>query len=128
MNAEIGITVNIYPTEVDERIKKAILDIFPDADINVGESVLTAKAKDLETLAEKLRDQRIRATARSILRRCASQSEIRFYLNKQAAFMGKVNFTEGESVLGDIEVSIHTEEPDTLIDSLTLVEKKEDLQ
>lgn len=126
MNAKIGITVKVFPTEVGDRVKDAVLNIFPDAELKLGESHLTACATSLKKFETRLRDQRIRDSARSVLRRCASEEEIAFCLNKQAAYVGKVNFTEGDSVLGDIEVRITTGEPDALIDSLTLVERKED--
>ena len=41
-----------------------------------------------------------------------------------AAFVGKVNFADGDSILGDIEVRIGTDEPEALLDSLTSTMKE----
>ena len=124
---EIEITVMVYPTEVEERVRTAVLNLFPDAEIETMESGLSAKASSLEVFSTKLRDQRIRDTARSVLHRLKSGDSINFTLNKQAAFVGKVNFTEGDSLLGDLEVKIPTDEPDALIDRLITIEEEEEI-
>jgi predicted RNA binding protein with dsRBD fold (UPF0201 family) len=128
MSIDVSITVKVFPTEVGDRVKEAVLNIFPEAELRLTESFLTASTADLEKFSTKLRDQRIRGSARTLLHHCVSGEEIVFFLNKQAAFVGKVNFTEGDSVLGDIKVKIVTDEPEVIIDHLTLVDKKEEEQ
>ena len=71
----------------------------------------------LERFRMILQRDRIRAAARSVLRRSVEGSRIVFYLNKQAAYAGHVSFSapEGESPLGPIHVIVETEDPDRLI-------------
>ncbi len=120
----INIKVKVHPTEDEERVRKAIHNIFPDAEIDTTGSDLEASAYSLGEFARKITDQRIRDTARSVLRRSISDEKITFHLNKQAALAGKVNFTDGNSVLGDIEVRITTAEPEDLINHLTVTGKE----
>ena len=63
---------------------------------------------------------RIRAAARSVLRRSVEDSRIIFFLNKQAAYAGHVSFSapEGESPLGPIRIIIELEKPEEMIDWL----------
>lgn len=126
MSGEIQIAVSTHPTEVEERVRQAILNIFPDAVIEVMDSGLEASASDLEEFITKIRNQKIRNTARSLLLKSIGDDCLVFRLNKQAAFAGKINFTEGDSPLGDIEVKIKTDEPDALIDTLTRIKEAEE--
>lgn len=104
---------------------RAIENIFPGAQIRLAENELTANVEHLDHFAERLRDQRIRDTARDVMLRSAKssprdngRSKIKFWLNKQAAFMDRVNFTDSPSVLGDIRVVIECDSPEHLIDML----------
>ena len=107
----------IYPTEDEEKIKKAVKNIF---DINlkkegnyiVGEST---RISSLNILKEKLKDQAIRDTARGILLNNLTDKKLSFSLNKQAAFVGIVNFQEG-SKLGVMEVEIESDDIMKIID------------
>jgi hypothetical protein len=46
------------------------------------------------------------------------EGQVEFMLNKQAAWVGKVNFTGGESPLGPIEVTINARDIERMIDWL----------
>jgi uncharacterized protein len=74
----------------------------------------------LERLRMILQRDRIRAAARSVLKRSIEGNRIVFFLNKQAAHAGHVSFSlpEGESPLGPIQVILETEKPLILIDWL----------
>jgi predicted RNA binding protein with dsRBD fold (UPF0201 family) len=58
------------------------------------------------TLHRLLREQEILDTARSVMLQCRVGKTIQFRLNKQAAFMGMVNFPPEEEPLGSIHVQI----------------------
>ena len=75
----------------------------------------------LERFRMILQRDRIRAAARSVLRRSVEGNRIVFFLNKQAAFAGHISFSapEGESPLGPIQVIVVTENPEHLINWLT---------
>jgi len=119
---EIVIKTPVFATELEDRVRKAVLNLYPDAVMEVrettGASVIHAISSDLETFTTKLRNQKIRDTARAVLSDSAVGNDISFHLNKQAAFAGKVNFTEGDSLLGDIGVTIRCEDPAALIDEI----------
>jgi len=106
----------VYATESAESVEKAITNIFPDARLSFEEDKLTGDAS-LDKLQELLRKQKIRDSARTVLLNSKRGNKIEFDLNKQVAFVGKVNF--GRSSLGSIHVCIETVEPDELIDWLT---------
>jgi predicted RNA binding protein with dsRBD fold (UPF0201 family) len=74
----------------------------------------------LERFRMILQRDRIRAAARSVLRRSVEGNRILFYLNKQAAYAGHVSFSapEGESPLGPIQVIVETPNPEQFIDWL----------
>ena len=74
----------------------------------------------LERFRMILQRDRIRAAARSVLRRSVDGNRLVFFLNKQAAYAGHVSFSapEGESPLGPIQVVVETESPEQLINWL----------
>jgi len=86
-----------------------------------GQVIIDGKDQSsLERFRMILQRDRIRAAARSLLRRSVEGNRIVFFLNKQAAYAGHVSFSapEGESPLGPIQVILETENPEQLIDWL----------
>jgi len=108
--------VPLYPTESPEKIKNAMLSLFPDMHISIRGSFIEGESKSVETLKNALKKQKIRDTARSVLFKCKSDTglETKFNISKQAATVGKVNFAEHESPLGDIELTIRVNEGEKL--------------
>ena len=45
-------------------------------------------------------------------------SAARFYISKQVATVGKVSFTDGSTVLGDIEICIESDDIESAIDDI----------
>lgn len=105
------------PTEDPDKVMRSMLSIFPDLQIEAGEEYLVGTAESLENLAEQLRKQKIRSAARAVFRKSIEGNRMRFRLNKQVAFIGKVNFAE-DSPLGDIEVTIENDDIEGLIDRI----------
>ena len=106
----------LFPTEEKSRVLKALQNIFPKIDFReegegkfkeiVGECTCT---RCLENLRRLLRIQRILDSARSYIYKGREGDIVRFFLNKQAAFVGKVSFCSfefGESPLGAITVIV----------------------
>jgi len=116
--ARIRIETQVRPTEDPVKVKAAVLNVFPDATFVESEGILTAEAVSMDRLREMFRTQRIRDTARSVLRGSRVGIEIRFSLNKQAAFVERANFAP-PSPMGQIDVAISDEEPESVIDYLT---------
>lgn len=116
----------VNPTEDPAKVEKALRAILSEGSLeklSVGREsfVLRVRAKGLSSLAQLqalLRQDRIRDAARSVLFSCVTGKTIRFYLNKQAAYVDHVSFSEpsGESPLGPITVEISCDDPQSLID------------
>jgi len=115
---EIRLEARCFPTEERDKVVRAILNIFPDAEVS-GEEELVGRAASIDNIKELLRKQRIRDAARSVLRRGARDGVTSFRLNKQVAAIGKVSFSSGPQPLGEIAVTISSEDLDGVIDSLT---------
>jgi len=122
---DLSIRASIYPTEDEERINNAILNLFPDAKITIEDNVLNAISPNMNYFTQRVKEQKIQDSARQILKSSIHNNELIFYLNKQAAFMGKVNFTEGDSILGDIKIIIDADMPDTIIQQITGMQEDE---
>jgi len=111
------VKTRVYPTESEEKVKRALKNIFDielkmENDYIIGES---GKIESLDILKEKLKNQAIRDSARSIFLKNMDEKRLKFNLNKQAAFVGVVNFLE-ESKLGVIEVEIESDDITKIID------------
>lgn len=99
--------VPLHNTEDPEKVRSSILNIFPSAEIEVRDDHLRFTVEDNSVFLEILEDLQIRDTVVSILDRNLDGDNTEFFLNKQAALMKKVNFTDGNSTLGDINVMVN---------------------
>lgn len=109
----------VYPTENEEKLKKAVKNIF-DIELKREDDYLIGKSRKIESLdilKEKLKSQAIRNSARSIFLKNVTGKKLKFRLNKQAAFVGVVNFLES-SKLGEIEVEIESDDITEIIDHI----------
>ena len=113
----IHVSAQVYPTEDRAKVAAAILNLFPDAIIEDGETI-SATCSNLETFSEQLSKQRIRTAARRVLMRGVEGSEARFRVNKQVATTGKVTFSEEDHPLGDIVVVIRSPDIHAVIDDV----------
>ncbi|MFZ2409965.1 MAG: RNA-binding domain-containing protein [Candidatus Methanoperedens sp.] len=119
MKATVNVSAPVYPTEIEEKVKTAITNLFP-VELSIREfgiPILYGEG-DLESLRllhQRLREERILDTARNILLDGISGDTTQFRLNKQVAFMGKVNFPAGEESLGSIYVEITAENMEDLL-------------
>ena len=120
----VHMETEINPTESEERVKKAILNLFGDIPTEIKPagkgSILTAEGKGqnvLIPLRDALRRDHIRDAARKPLFHGTRENSLIFYLNKQVAFAGHVSFSEeeGESPLGPLKITVITEHPGDLI-------------
>ncbi len=113
-----------HPTESPAEVRKALLNLFPDAELTEGE-VVAGEARSLERFAELLRAQHIRSSAREVLAGAARGNRIVFHLSKQAAWAGRVSFS-ALSPLGDILVTVEAEDVEALLDRVVPVEAPRD--
>lgn len=123
----IQVEAEVKPTEDVEKVKKAILNLFPDPTmesvVRGDESLLIAKAtgeEGLSKLQSLLKQERIRDATRKVLFEGVKGGIITFYLNKQAAYVNHISFCKpkAESPLGPIKIEIKCDNPEELIDWL----------
>jgi len=108
MTIEVSVYVIIRPTERVEKVASAVEKIFPGLIMDIRGDRIEAYGgpSALRTLHKLLREQEILDTARSVMLQGREGNTIQFRLNKQAAFMGWVNFPPEEEPLGSIHVQI----------------------
>lgn len=107
-----------YPSEDAELVRKAIMKIFPDAELELDEKGFRGTAT-LDRFARIIRSQKILDATRSILMRNVRGNSTRMDINKQVATVGKVSFTDKRPVLGAIEVRITDDDIQGLIDTVS---------
>jgi|Deesub1362A_J573_1020465.scaffolds.fasta_scaffold00016_197 hypothetical protein len=128
---EVIVSAELFPTEDPERVKKAVSNLF-DLEVQLvkkdGKTSVIGSAKNkksLNKLYSLIRSQYILDSARKILKSSIDKEKVVFELNKQAAYMGIVNFLKTSQddiskshLLGSIRVEIRDKEIDKLIDWL----------
>jgi predicted RNA binding protein with dsRBD fold (UPF0201 family) len=109
---DVEITAPVYDTEVEERVARAITNLFPGAEPELRHGELAGEVHELSHFAEQLRRQEILDTARSVFFENLQGDTFAFDLKKQAAYVDRVNFAVGEPAeLGDLHVRIRVGEP-----------------
>ena len=126
MKVEVWVEVN--PTEDEEKVRKALLNVFNPTQLRVEESnnkkflvAIGYGPQSLMKIYRLIKEQGIEDSARAIISRViVSDNKIVFQVHKQAAYVGVLSFvTEGsESPLGPITFIIETNNVRQLIDWL----------
>jgi predicted RNA binding protein with dsRBD fold (UPF0201 family) len=105
----------VYPSEDADKVRAAILNIFPSAELEASDRGFSGDA-DLTVFSKLIRKQKILDSARGVLFKGVRGNRTTIHLNKQVATVGKVSFTEPRTILGTIEVTIEDEDLEFLID------------
>jgi predicted RNA binding protein with dsRBD fold (UPF0201 family) len=106
-----------HPTEDPEKVVGALRTLFPDLEVERRDRRILGTTGHLDRLRERIRDQRIRDTARRQLLAGRSADRTTIRLSKQAASWGVVNFAAG-SPLGDVLVEIESDDLSAVIDDV----------
>ena len=117
----IEITCPVYPSEDPEKVKTAILKVFPNATLEESDMGIKGTTDDLDRFSKQIRKQKILDTTRSVMLHGKRGDRTRIFLNKQVAFVGKVSFCEEKTILGTMKVVIIDEDIDGLIDKVAPV-------
>lgn len=124
---KITVQAHVKPTEDPKKVEKAILNIIGIENIVITldkKNMLileTENQKGLNNIYEKIRSKHVFGVVRRLLMKNKSINNTWIYFNKQAAFVNVYNLCEDESdsPLGHIKLTIHTKEPQEIIDWLT---------
>jgi predicted RNA binding protein with dsRBD fold (UPF0201 family) len=118
---KLCVEAEIRPTEDQTKAEAAVKNIFPNLEIASDGKSLVGESTEvlaLDRLHYLLRMQMILDSARSVMHKGKHDNVISFMLNKQVAMVGKLSFTEGESPLGPIVVTLEATDIDRLVDYL----------
>jgi predicted RNA binding protein with dsRBD fold (UPF0201 family) len=126
-NIKLLVEVEVNPTEDTDKVRVAVNKVLggvklETVDENDG-AIMAGSIEGLKALSsfqELLRKERIRNAARKVFFKGLHGDAVTFYLNKQAAYIGHISFSqpEGESPLGPIHIEIQCDQPRQLIDWL----------
>ena len=114
----IEITCPVYPSEDPEKVKTAILKVFPNATLEESDMGIKGTTDNLDRFSKQIRKQKILDTTRSVMLHGKRGDRTRIFLNKQVAFVGKISFCEEKTILGTMKVVIIDEDIDGLIDKV----------
>ncbi len=117
----LRVEAEVRPTETQEKVEAAIKQIFPTLELTRAGDSVVGESTDVGSLSkfhQRLRQQAILDSARSVMLARRRGGSTQIMLNKQVAFVGKVNFTGGESPLGPIVVTLEAPDLERLIDYL----------
>ena len=138
MSIRIVAEAQLNPTEDEAKVKRALLNIFPDAKAEKitkpdGDELIRlngASMNFLDTFRRLMKQDRIRDTARKVLLARTESHRITIYLHKQAAFAGHVSFCApvGESPQGPITIQIDSATPESVVDYLTAKQGQDGFQ
>jgi len=114
----VTIRTPLRPTEDPEKVRTAILNLFPESEITIDRNEVVAKTASLERFMTLIRNQKILDSIRSKLVHAMQPGSTVISLNKQAAFVKRASLSEGKAALGNMEVTIEAEDIERLIDSV----------
>jgi len=127
MADRIEVSVPVYPSEDLEKVKRALSNVLvnplPREVERRGVVHLVCEFEGcevLEVLRQLIDKERIQSAARRHLRQRILGNTLIFFLKKQAAFAGRLSFSEpsGESPLGPIEFKVVSDNINALVDWL----------
>ncbi|CAF30627.1 RNA-binding domain-containing protein [Methanococcus maripaludis] len=110
----IKIKTKVKPTEDENKVLKAVTNIFNDAEMEISENIYTGVSKDISRFKELLRSQAILDAARNVLERNIVGNATKFHINKQAAYSGILNFDK--DVHGGIKLEFICEEDEEILE------------
>ena len=122
MKCKITAKVRVNPTEDRDKVIKAISNIFKFDELEIGEGYVSVigENESLLDLRESLKARKIRDTAQRIFLNGTDGNKISFSLSKQAALVSTPNFVDkGMSILGEIDVTIETDDVEGFIEWMT---------
>ena len=123
VDCKISVYCNINESEDVSKVRTAVSNILTDMDEKITDNSLAANSSNYESLTkiyETMRTRKTKTAYRRHLMRNMTEDSTWFYLNKQAAFANVIALCdeEDQSPLGPIEVVLHSENIEDVIDWL----------
>ena len=118
---KVRISCPVNPSEDSEKVRPAILALFPDAVLELHGDGFERTAPGLDRFSKLIRRDRILDATRAVLLSNTRGRVTRMSLNKQVATVGKVSFAGARPVLGAIDVVIEDDDVVGLIDRVAPV-------
>ena len=124
----LKVSVDVNPTEDPGKVQAAVEKMFGEITLRIVKEKEKSRfagesegRKALIRFHDLLRREQILDAARGVLLKGIQDNTIRFYLNKQVAYVGHISFSQsiGESPLGPIRVEIESDDPKAVVDWLT---------
>jgi len=128
IRCKIEVVCEINPSEDPQKVESAILNIFPNCEIQKEKFSLRALSENLQSL-EKIRESihsmKSQKTYRRALEKHLDHDSTWFYLNKQAAFAEKIAICEesDESPLGPLKIILTSKYVERIIQWLVFNEE-----
>jgi len=131
LEANLAVTIFLHaavsPSEDQAKVLSAALNVLGDCacDVVEGDGMVAIRSKELKCLQkihDQLRDRHVRAAANRLILRMRDGRRVTMLLNRQAATAGVVALCTSatESPLGPLVVEVETDNPERLIDWLTV--------
>jgi predicted RNA binding protein with dsRBD fold (UPF0201 family) len=114
----VTIRTPLRPTEDPEKVRTAILNLFPESEITIDQVEVVGKIASLDRFKTLIRNQKILDSVRKSLLAGVVPGSTVISLNKQAAFVKRVSLSEGRTALGNMEVTIESDDMERLIDGI----------
>lgn len=126
-SASVEVEAPVYDTEEWARVREAVLNVFPEAEISEREPgptvpgreytrFLVGETHSVERFRELVDQQEITDTVRAELLDSVVCDSLDFRLKKQAAYVGRVNLDVGGHELGSLKVHVTSDDPRGLVD------------
>ncbi|MEO9276786.1 MAG: RNA-binding domain-containing protein [Nitrososphaera sp.] len=124
---QVACKVEVYaavnPSEDPEKVKSAVSNVIPDANIQYKDGSIKAVSGTLESLSkihETIKKRKVNRVYRRQMRFNTKGDTTWFYLNKQAAFVDTLALCDEaeESPMGPIKVILHSKKLEDVIDWL----------
>ena len=114
----VTIRTPLRPTEDPEKVRTAILNLFPECEIFIDPAEVVGKTASLGRFKTLIRNQKILDSVRKSLLAGMTFGSTVISLNKQAALVKRVSLSEGRTALGNMEVTIVSDDIERLIDEV----------
>lgn len=124
---KIRVTARINPTEDPNKVRRAVENVFNGEIMIINDETgyrriegFSTKLESLGRLYNLIRIEQIVPATRAYLYKGIHGNTITFMLHKQAAYVGRISFVDGdnESPLGAIRFDIESNDPRRIIDWL----------